>query len=102
MILLILVLVVNVNTFPSFSQSVSSRLSVTLVILPLLLFCFTVIRNILGCCYKGNSPVFQQLHNPTDEDEDNNDSSKRRYEVHLHVSSAVCHIVSYRSNYLII
>ena len=100
-ILLILVLVVNVNTFPSFSQSVSSGLSVTLVILPLFLFCFTIIRNILGCCYKGNSPVFQQLHNPADEDEDNNDSNKRRYEVHLHVSSAVCHVVSYMSNSLI-
>ena len=70
-ILLILVLVVNLSTFPSFSQSVSSGLTVAFVILPLLLFCFTVIRNILGRCYKGNNQVFQQLFNPADEDEDN-------------------------------
>ena len=79
-ILLILVLVVNVNTFPSFSQSISSGLSMTLIILPLLLFCFTVIRNILGRCYKGNNPVLKQLLNPADEDE-NKDDNERRYEI---------------------
>ena len=88
-ILLILVLVVNVNTFPSFSQSVSSGLSVALVILPLLLFCFTVIRNILGHCYKGNNPILQQLLNPADEDEDNNDNHERRYEINLNQLFAV-------------
>lgn len=81
MILLILVLVVNVNTFPSFSQSVSSGLSVTLIILPLLLFCFTIIRNILGRCYKGNNPILQQLLNPADEDENKDDNNERRYEI---------------------
>ena len=80
-ILLILVLVVNVNTFPSFSHSVSSGLSVTLVILPLLLFCFTVIRNILGHFYKGNNPILQQLLNPADEDENKDNTNERKYEI---------------------
>ena len=43
------------STFSSFLQSVSSGLKVAFVIFPLLLFCFTVIRNILGHCYKGNN-----------------------------------------------
>ena len=74
LILLIMVLVVNLNTFPSFSLSVSSGLSVVLVILPLLLFCFTVIRRFLSHCYK-RKKVASLLINPAEGD----DNHERRY-----------------------
>ena len=77
LILLIVVLVVNLNTFPSFSSSVSSDLSVVLVILPLLLFCFTAIRQFLSHCYKRKT-IASPLLNPAEGDDDH----ERRY-VHI-------------------
>ena len=73
LILLIMVLVVNLNTFPSFSLSVSSGILVVLVILPLLLFCFVAIRNFLSyhCIRK---KITSPLLNPAAGD-------NRRYEV---------------------
>ena len=76
MILSILVLAVNLSTFPSFSQSASSGLTVVLVILPMLLFSFTVTRNILSDWYKRKYSVFQNSFNPPDND--NNDQIERR------------------------
>ena len=75
LILLIVVLVVNVNTFPSFSLSVSSDLSVVLVILPLLLFCFTAIRKFVSHCYK-RKKIASPLLNPAE-----GDNYERRYEL---------------------
>ena len=73
LILLIMVLVVNLNTFPSFSLSVSSGILVVLVILPLLLFCFVAIRNFLSYHCK-RKKISSPLLNPAE-------GSDKRYEV---------------------
>ena len=75
LILLVVVLVVNLNTFPSFSLSVSSDLSVVLVILPFLLFCLTAITKFVSHYYKRKNKALPLL-NPAE-----GDDFERRYEL---------------------
>jgi len=49
LILLIMVLVVNLNTFP-FLQSITAEISIILISLPLILLCFMIIRNKIYVC----------------------------------------------------
>ena len=86
LILLIVVLVVNLNIFPSFSLSVSSDLSAVLVILPFLLFCLTAITKFVSHCYKRKNKALPLL-NPAE-----GDNFERRYELYeyqVHACSVV-------------
>ena len=67
-ILLVLVLVVNLNTF-TFLSSISSQLSVVLLILPLFLLSLIGIRKLLIRCYNRKKQTFY-LYNPVDANEE--------------------------------
>ena len=71
-ILLVLVLIINLNTF-SFLSSVSSEISVVLLLIPLLLICLVAIRKFLHHRFNRE---YRELHNVC-EDEDNNYNQNR-------------------------
>ena len=66
-ILLILVLIINLNTFPSL-YPVSSQLSIVLLFLPLFILCLIGIRKLLIRCYDRKKKTFY-LYNPVDADD---------------------------------
>ena len=70
LILLVMVLVVNINTFP-FLQNVTTELSIFLVMLPIILFCSIAVQKfVLSCVKKKRYPHYGQLDNICN---DNND-----------------------------
>ena len=79
-ILLIMVLVVNLNTF-SFLSSISSQLSVVLIVLPLFLLFSIAIRKLLIRCFNRKktfylyNPVDANIEHDEDEDEENNNDN---------------------------
>jgi len=68
LILLIMVLVVNINTFP-FLEKFTTEISIVLVLLPLLLICFMIIKKkVLACAKKCN--LHQDEYNYDFEDDE--------------------------------
>ena len=70
LILLVMVLVVNINTF-LFLQNVTTELSIFLVVLPIFLFCSIAVQKLVRSCVKKKRyPLYGQLDNICN---DNND-----------------------------
>ena len=76
-ILLILVLIVNLNLFSLSSFIPTNYLSIVLVILPLLLICFTAIRKLISHFFNKKKRVLH-LYNPVETHEDDNGSNERK------------------------
>ena len=77
-ILLVLVLVVNLNTF-AFLSSVSSQLSIILIILPLFFLSLIAIRKLLIRCYDRKKKTFY-LYNPIDANEEFEEDQENDYD----------------------
>ena len=88
-ILLILVLVVNLNTF-TFLSSISSQLSIVLIIFPLFLLCLIAIRKLLIRCYNKKRKTFylydpvdanEELEEEEENDDDDNEANNMRFAI---------------------
>ena len=74
--LLILVLIVNINTFPFFqSVHMTTAISLILVIFPLFMFCTSVVTKVIHTCfekkYRSHAHRYNEINNAENDEDDN-------------------------------